>query len=209
MTYPFIKFQLQLSPGVIKQPTRLLDLSLNCRIVDSLRISNTTDYNISTDVYIVRQNPDDGILTYSSIVYHKNFYAFQDSEILKDSCLYLQPGDFISVNSSGTKHKVDFLVSYREITANQVIAPVNITLTQNPSSATNDTPQIVTATSSSPHNLASGNQVLITGASPKEYNGFYTVTVTSETKFTYKVPGTFTSSPNITGTPSFTLYKST
>lgn len=42
-----------------------------------------------------------------------------------------------------------------------------------------------TLTTSTPHGLGSGMQVTISGAAPAQYNGLYTITVTSPTTFTY------------------------
>lgn len=47
-----------------------------------------------------------------------------------------------------------------------------------------------TATSSAPHGLTTGNVVFVSGAAQAEYNGTFTVTVTSATTFTYTVSGT-------------------
>lgn len=50
-----------------------------------------------------------------------------------------------------------------------------------------------TATTASPHGLATGNIITISGASPAAYNGTFTITVTSPTVFTYTMlsdPGT-------------------
>jgi len=45
----------------------------------------------------------------------------------------------------------------------------------------------VTAVSSVPHKLVTGNQVRVTGATQPEYNGLYTVTVSNATAITYTV----------------------
>jgi hypothetical protein len=47
-----------------------------------------------------------------------------------------------------------------------------------------------TATSTVNHNLTTGDSVIITGATPGQYNGIYTVTVTSATTFTYAITST-------------------
>lgn len=57
----------------------------------------------------------------------------------------------------------------------------------------------VTAVAPSNHNLASGIEVTIAGATETEYNGTYPIIVISETEFTYEISGTPTSPA--TGTP--------
>ena len=49
---------------------------------------------------------------------------------------------------------------------------------------------IATVTCPVPHNLLTGQSVLIAGAVETDYNGTFVVTVTSTTVFTYTVPGT-------------------
>lgn len=61
---------------------------------------------------------------------------------------------------------------------------------------------IATATSSSDHNIGSGASVVISGAVETEYNGTFTVTVTSSTEFTYDVAGS--PSTPATGLPTVT-----
>jgi hypothetical protein len=46
-----------------------------------------------------------------------------------------------------------------------------------------------TVTTSTAHGLVTGQDVVISGAAQSEYNGFFPVTVTSSTVFTYTVPG--------------------
>jgi len=46
-----------------------------------------------------------------------------------------------------------------------------------------------TVTTSSPHGFSSGDEVLIGGANEVQYNGFFTITVTGATTFTYTVTG--------------------
>jgi hypothetical protein len=47
-----------------------------------------------------------------------------------------------------------------------------------------------TVTATTDHGLVTGNQVVVSGATQTEYNGTFTVTVTSPTQFTYTVTGT-------------------
>jgi len=44
---------------------------------------------------------------------------------------------------------------------------------------------LATVTTSSPHGLITGNQVVISGAVPTQYNGAYVITVLNSTQFTY------------------------
>lgn len=64
---------------------------------------------------------------------------------------------------------------------------------------------IATATTSSNHNLATGLSVVIAGASQSEYNKTATITVISETQFTYEVSGSPTTpaTGTITATSTF------
>lgn len=63
------------------------------------------------------------------------------------------------------------------------VSPVSVTsITRATSTAT--------VTTSAAHNLTTGNVVLISGATQTEYNGSFTITVTSSTTFTYTVSGT-------------------
>lgn len=48
---------------------------------------------------------------------------------------------------------------------------------------------IATATTSASHNLATGQSVTISGADQNDYNGTFSITVTSETEFQYTVTG--------------------
>lgn len=57
---------------------------------------------------------------------------------------------------------------------------------------------VVTVTTSAPHNLATNNNVTVSGASPSDYNGLQTISVVDDTHFTYSI-GTSPSSP-ATGT---------
>ena len=47
-----------------------------------------------------------------------------------------------------------------------------------------------TVTTASAHGLVTGNQVVISGATPTQYNGAYVITVTGTTTFTYKMATT-------------------
>jgi hypothetical protein len=46
-----------------------------------------------------------------------------------------------------------------------------------------------TLTTAAPHGLSSGMQVTVSGATPAQYNGLYTITVTGPTTFTYVMAG--------------------
>jgi len=62
-----------------------------------------------------------------------------------------------------------------------------------------------TVTTSSVHNLSTGDSVEIIGAAETDYNGFYVVTVTSTTAFTYTVDN----SPGTPATGTITATKAT
>lgn len=72
-----------------------------------------------------------------------------------------------------------------------------------------------TVTTATNHNLITGNQIVVAGASPSEYNGTFTVTVTGNTTFTYTMAsspatnattvGAYTINYAITGVDSSTL----
>lgn len=57
-----------------------------------------------------------------------------------------------------------------------------------------------TLTTATAHGLVTGNKVVITGASPAEYNGTYTVTVTGTTTFTYTMASTPATNATVVGT---------
>lgn len=69
-----------------------------------------------------------------------------------------------------------------------------------------------TATTATPHNLVTGQQIVVAGALPTEYNGTFTITVTGANTFTYTMlsnpatnatsTGTYTVSIKITGIDS-------
>lgn len=61
---------------------------------------------------------------------------------------------------------------------------------------------VATATAPQPHNLTTGMQIVISGASPTEYNGTWTVTVTTPTAFTFTRTADFTADATTAG--SFT-----
>lgn len=65
----------------------------------------------------------------------------------------------------------------------EVVSTQLITVTLTRSGAT------VTATATSDHYLANGNVVTIAGANETEYNGDFTIVVTSTTTFTYEIAG--------------------
>jgi hypothetical protein len=44
---------------------------------------------------------------------------------------------------------------------------------------------VATVTTIAPHGLSTGASVVVSGATPSQYNGSYTITVTSDTEFTY------------------------
>ena len=55
---------------------------------------------------------------------------------------------------------------------------------------TSDTTTATATSTSGDHNLTTGDSVAITGATPGQYNGIYTVTVTGATTFTYTITST-------------------
>ena len=59
---------------------------------------------------------------------------------------------------------------------------------------------LATLTTATVHGLTTGNQVVISGASPSAYNGTYTITVTSTTKFTYVMASTPATNATTVGT---------
>ena len=61
-------------------------------------------------------------------------------------------------------------------------------------------------TTSSAHNLITGNQITVTGCTPSEYNGTFVVTVTGTTTFTYTMATTPATDATVVGTYSIALY---
>ena len=59
---------------------------------------------------------------------------------------------------------------------------------------------IATLTTASAHGLVTGNRVVITGATPNDYNGSFIITVTGATTFTYTMLTTPASNATVVGT---------
>ena len=58
---------------------------------------------------------------------------------------------------------------------------------------------VATLTTVSAHGLATGNQVSISGCTPSEYNGVYTITVVNSTSFTYTMAAVPSGSASVVG----------
>ena len=58
---------------------------------------------------------------------------------------------------------------------------------------------VATLTTASSHGLATGNQVSISGCTPSEYNGVYTITVVNSTSFTYTMDAVPSGSASVVG----------
>jgi len=65
---------------------------------------------------------------------------------------------------------------------------------------------VATLTTGAAHNLATGNQVTIAGASPAAYNGTYVITVTGTTTFTYTMGSTPSTNATTAGSYTVALY---
>jgi hypothetical protein len=63
---------------------------------------------------------------------------------------------------------------------------------------------VATLTTSSAHGLITGNRVVISGASPAEYNGAYVITVTSASQFQYTMASTPATNATVVGTYTVT-----
>lgn len=59
---------------------------------------------------------------------------------------------------------------------------------------------LATLTTATPHGLNTGDTVFITGCTPIDYNGTYTVTVTSNVEFTYTMAATPATDATVVGT---------
>jgi len=59
---------------------------------------------------------------------------------------------------------------------------------------------VATLTTSAPHGLITGNQVVISGATPNDYNGAYIITVTGTSTFTYTMATTPSGNASVVGT---------
>jgi hypothetical protein len=59
---------------------------------------------------------------------------------------------------------------------------------------------LATLTTSTPHNLVTGNTVLVSGATPADFNGTYVVTVLNPTQYTYTMSTTPASNATVVGT---------
>jgi len=58
---------------------------------------------------------------------------------------------------------------------------------------------VATLTTASAHGLSTGNQVAISGCTPSEYNGVYTITVVNSTSFTYTMDAVPSGSASVVG----------
>jgi hypothetical protein len=67
-------------------------------------------------------------------------------------------------------------------------------------SVTSDGAGIATVTCSSAHGLSTGDQISVEGLSTATANGFYTVTVTTATSFTYQLNPVLSAGSLLTGT---------
>ena len=65
---------------------------------------------------------------------------------------------------------------------------------------------VATLTTSVPHNLITGNQITVAGASPSAYNGTFIITVTSPTTFTYTMASTPGSNATVVGAYTIAEY---
>ena len=83
-------------------------------------------------------------------------------------------------------------------TNNTTIAPYYVTLPL--VSVTSNGSGIATVTCSSAHGLSSGDQISVEGLSVATANGFYTVTVTTATAFTYQLNPVLSAGSLLTGT---------
>lgn len=74
---------------------------------------------------------------------------------------------------------------------------------------------LATLTTTTPHGLVTGNTIIVSGATPAQYNGTYVITVTGANTFTYVMAsdpgssaapvGSYTNSPAITGVTTANL----
>jgi hypothetical protein len=62
-----------------------------------------------------------------------------------------------------------------------------------------------TVTTAAPHNLVTGNQIVVTGASPAEYNGTFIITRINSTQFSYIMLTAPATNATVVGTYSITL----
>ena len=65
---------------------------------------------------------------------------------------------------------------------------------------------VATLTTSTNHNLVTGNYVTISGATPAEYNGTYAITVTGNTTFTYTMATSPATNATVVGTYYSTIW---
>ncbi len=86
------------------------------------------------------------------------------------------PANTIMTNSSGLQYKIKENVT----TAIHATSVTSLTRSGN----------LVTAITSSDHNFATNNEILISGADQTEYNGTFTITVTTANEFTYLITTT-------------------
>lgn len=102
----------------------------------------------------------------------------------------------ITVGDYATVKAAEVPTFWREIpvTAATVAARVIASITNSTTTAT--------LTTSTAHGLASGDVIVVTGATPANYNGTYTITVTGTTTFTYVMATAPGGSASVVGTYS-------
>lgn len=111
---PWIQFNLQLSQSVISFPKTILSSNTNYCILDGLLITNTTQHPLLIDVKIRRTDASDTATTYH-IAKQQPLDSYSSIDLMKNSCLYLQPGDELLANSDFLEGEMDCVVSYREL----------------------------------------------------------------------------------------------
>jgi uncharacterized phage protein gp47/JayE len=97
-------------------------------------------------------------------------------------------GGIVAIGTVGTVIPTDYTISVDGL---EYLTQAAVTLdTQSVSVTLTRSGTTVTATAASDHNLASNQEITISGATQTDYNGTYTITTTSATTFTYQISTT-------------------
>lgn len=196
---PWIAFKTSYTKAIASDATAVIQQNQNLMIVDSFNLSNTTQYSLEVDVNFLRpyilshinasQQEVNREIQYDNPYVTRNLSlnAYGREQLLKEDCLYLEPGDYLTAQSDFFKNQLDSLIGYRQITPSSSTAVSVNSLTASKDSTTGL--MTVTGTTANPLTLTTGSPVLITGSTPQGYNGVYLITVSgsSSASFSYSL----------------------
>lgn len=178
----WVNFALQSCQDITSSPQYILEASLNQRVIDSFIVTNTSAYSLLADIKVKRLTVE-GTDSYFYLTRQEPLDPFDRIDLLKGSCLYLQPGDEIIAYTNFLDGKMDCLISYRDINSPLMSYLPLISLTQDKDSL------VVTAKTSTSHNLKVAQAFSISGTRSDGYSGIYQATsIPDNNTFTYILP---------------------